>query len=78
MSFLKENVDHRSIAQNQPFAIEVQDVSAIIGRFFSQIFLLKCHAEPYVDLLGKIVQVKPFYYERSSIRYEKEEWFHLN
>ena len=53
MSVPKENVEHKSVAQNLPFAIEVQDVSAIIGRFFLTDISFKVPRGTICGLVGK-------------------------
>ena len=68
MNLLKENVAHKNSEQNEPLAIDVQDVSAIIGRFFLTDISFKVPVERFVDLSGKIVLAKRYFYEHSSIR----------
>ena len=53
MSLLKENSAHKSLAQDQPFAIDVQDVSAIIGRFFLTDISFKVPRGTVCGLVGK-------------------------
>ena len=53
MSLLKENSAHKSLAQDQPFAIDVQDISAIIGRFFLTDISFKVPRGTVCGLVGK-------------------------
>ena len=53
MNSLIENVELKSIAQDQPFAIDVQDVSAIIVRFFLTNILFKVPRGTVCGLVGK-------------------------
>ncbi len=53
MNSLEENVEFKSMAQDQPFAIDVQDVSAIIGRFFLTDISFKVPRGTVCGLVGK-------------------------
>ena len=53
MNLLKENVAHNNSEQNLPLAIDVQDVSAIIGRFFLTDISFKVPRGTVCGLVGK-------------------------
>ena len=53
MSLLKENVAQKNSEQDQPFALKVQDVSAIIGRFFLTNISFKVPRGTVCGLVGK-------------------------
>ena len=53
MNLLKENVEHKDLVQDQSFAIDVQDVSAIIGRFFLTDISFKVPRGTVCGLVGK-------------------------
>ena len=53
MSLLKGNVAHKNSEQNQPLAIDVQNVSAIIGRFFLTDISFKVPRGTVCGLVGK-------------------------
>jgi len=53
MNLLKENVAHKNSEQNEPLAIGVQDVSAIIGRFFLTNISFKVPRGTVCGLVGK-------------------------
>ena len=53
MNLLKENVEHKDLVRDQPFAIDVQGVSAIIGRFFLTDISFKVPRGTVCGLVGK-------------------------
>ena len=53
MILQKDNVEHNNLAQDYPFAIDVQDVSSIIGRFFLTDISFKVPRGTVCGLVGK-------------------------